>query len=102
MSHARFHRIELELRTGHPRPVQHRRSADDRTEVLAALGKTLREESTSQRIDQAIARRVVGFAALDLEPGYIVGNGDQFLVRVGSYVEVYVGTHVARFLLLSI
>ncbi len=36
----RFHRIELELRARHARSVQHRRSADDRAEVLAALRET--------------------------------------------------------------
>ena len=79
-------RVELIRRSRHFRAVRHDRAGHDRTEELRAGGKGERFEPAAQRVHQAQPRGVVGFGALDLVVGDVVGDVDQDLVRRGPDV----------------
>ena len=76
----RLHRIELELRAGNARPVRHDGAGNDRAEQLGAGRIGQRLEAAPQRVDQAVARGFVRFAAFDLVARRVVGDVDQDLV----------------------
>ena len=83
----RLDRIELELRAGHLRSVRHGRAGHDRSEQLRARRIRERFESAAQRVDQAVARRLVRFLAFYPVMGDIVGDIDEHLVRLGAHVR---------------
>ena len=76
----RLHRIELELRARNARPVRHDGAGNDRAEQLGARRIGQRLEPAAQRVDQAVARGFVRFAAFDLVARRVVGDVDQDLV----------------------
>jgi hypothetical protein len=61
--------------------------------VLGALGEAQRKQAAPQRIDQAVARGVIGLVRGDFVTIDIVGDIDQYLIGIRALVHVYIGTH---------
>ena len=82
----RLHRIELVGRTRHLGAVRHDRSRHDRSEQLRAGRIGQRLEAAAERIQQAVMGGPVGLVAADREISRVIGDVDQHLVRLGTYV----------------
>ena len=82
--------IQLELRTRYAGTVRYHGARYDGPQVLGTLREAQRKEAASQGIHQAVARGVVGFVAEDIRARDVIGDGDEFRVRVGPDVQLHV------------
>ena len=73
--------IHLKLRTRHFRAVWHQRALHNRSKHFSARRIFQRLEAAAERIEQAVARGVVGFFGFDLVLGDVVDNVGEDLVR---------------------
>ena len=89
-----FHRVHFMRSAGDARAVAHGGTGYQRAEVLGALGETQRQQAAAQRVDQAVARGVIGFRRLDLHAAYVFCDIHQHLVGGGAVVHFYIGTHL--------
>src|SRR2546430_1185701 len=80
----RLHRIELELRARYFGAVGNDRTRDDRSEQLGAGRIRQRFEPATERVDQAVPRRLVRFLARYLVLDDVVGDIGEDLVGLGA------------------
>ena len=88
-----FARIEAIRGTWHSCTERYYRAFDDRAEVFRAFGETQGQQTTAQRVDQAIARGVQRLGGFGLEGEDVVGDVLQDCVVIGAVVQVDVGAH---------
>ena len=85
-------RIEFERGARHQRAARQRRAGDDRPEVLDAAFELHRQHRAGQRVEQHVARGVVGLLRIDLVVDDVVGDVDHRLVGIradgGTGVEM--------------
>ncbi len=87
-----LYRVKLMTGARHARTTRQRRSRYQWTEVLHAFRELHGQHRGAQRVEQHVARSVVGFLGVDLVIGDVVGDVYQRLVRIGTYG----GTDVVR------
>jgi len=80
----RLHRIQLMAGPRHARAARQRGSRHHRAEVLHALGELHRHHRGGQRVQQHVARGVVGLLRVDLVVDHVIGDVDQRLVGIGT------------------
>jgi hypothetical protein len=73
--------IELEGRAGHLRAVRHDRARHDGAEQLGAGRVGERLESASERVDQAMTRRLQRERAVDAGVEHVVDDVDEYRIR---------------------
>ena len=77
-----LHRIELEARARHARAAGQGRTRHQRAEVLHTLREVHRQHRAGQRIQQHVARGVVGLLRVDRVIDHVIGDIDHRLVGV--------------------
>ena len=75
-------RVEFERRARHQRAARQGRAGHDRPEVLDATFELHRQHRAGQRVEQHVARGVVGLLRVDLVVDDVVGDVDHRLVGV--------------------
>ena len=89
----RLDRIEAKLGAWHPGTKGDDSTGHYGAQVLGTLGKAQGQQATAQGIHQAVAGGVEGRLAGNGVAADVIGNIDQYLVRIGSVVDVDVGGH---------
>ena len=81
-----LHRVELELRARHLGAVRHDRARHDRAHQFGAGRIFQRFQTAAERVDQAVARGVVGDFGVDLVFGHVIDDVDQDFIGLGTDV----------------
>ncbi len=84
---SRLDRVELELRTRHFRTVRHHRARHYRSQQLGASRIFERFEAATERVDQAVARGLIGDVRFDFVFGDVVDDVDDDLIPFGADVR---------------
>src|SRR6218665_653024 len=83
---SRLHRIELIGRSRHARAMGDDGAGHDRAEQSSAGRIFQRRQPAAERVDQAVARRLIGQRAIDPVIEHIVGDVNQYRVRSRAVV----------------
>ncbi len=86
----RLNGVENMLRPRYARALGYHGSRHDRAQVLGTFREPQREKTAAEGVHQAVASRLIGIVTGNLEVGDVVGDGDEFRIRVRSCIKVYV------------
>ncbi|MNZ85598.1 hypothetical protein D3C78_1043940 [compost metagenome] len=86
-------RVQAVAGARHSCAMWHHRALHQRPQVLGALREAQCQQAATQRVHQAVARRVQRLCGPDLIAEDIVSDVLQYPVVVGTVVQINVGTH---------